>query len=330
MELRKYKMPPPRCLRYCRYIIYAVFVLLVLAVVATFLDERRVNVIRQTLDIDLGRSSNLLILQVKEILSNNKHARVLQWRGEWTENRDICDLSRPPANVVSYRLNSGKAPFVIYGIGNEETLSISQRMTALGHRFSMKVDDYISKFLQNYPSTTFIDIGASIGATSVRMAQNGHHVIAVESDYDNVRGLCMSLSENRLANLVTIVHHSVGEDEDLNLSPSFNTKYQTNTVTADRILALSNSNSIVKIDTDGSEDRVILGSKYLLMSRKTRAIVLAWETHKGQRSGERILSMFSAWGFIPHAFRGSGAVRLDNRGHAPSFWPSDVIWLPVE
>jgi hypothetical protein len=140
----------------------------------------------------------------------------------------------------------------------------------------------------------------------------------------------MSLSDNGVANLVTIIHHSVGEDEEPNILSSSKSEYQTSTVNADRILTLASSNLLIKIDTDGSEDHVIQGSKYLLMSKKTRAIVLAWETHKGQGSGERLLSLFSAWGFIPHAFRASGAVRLDTKGHAPSFWPSDVIWLPVE
>ncbi|XP_062593877.1 uncharacterized protein LOC134255377 [Saccostrea cucullata] len=208
----------------------------------------------------------------------------------------------------------------------EENDSLSRKMVDLSYKFSMKVDDYISVYLENFPSTVFIDIGASIGVTSLRMARNGHDVIAVESDYDNVRGLCMSIAENGATDSVRIVYHSVGEEV-----MSFNEdKHSENIITVDRILTLSNRNLLVKIDTDGSEHSVLLGSKYLLMNKRTRAIVLAWETHKGQRSGEILLSLFSTWGFMPHAFRGSGAVRLDMKGHAPSTWPSDVIWLPTE
>lgn len=324
------KMVSSRFLRSGRCISYGLFVLLVLSVVFIFLDESKVSQIRQRLRINVTGSGSLMILgRVNQMLDGSEKVKVLQWSGQWVENFEVCDSSHPPASVVSYRLYSGKLPFVLYGVGNSEDESLYRKMSELSYRFSMKVDDFISMYLENYPRTTFVDIGASVGVTSLRMARKGHHVISVESDRENIRGLCMSVAENKVMENMTIVYHSVGIEDFTSVLPG-EQKAEPHTITVDKVLSLSNRNVLVKIDTDGSEHTVILGSKLLLMSKRTRAIVIAWETHKGQKSGEDMLSLFNAWGFHPHAFRGSGSVRLDTKARAPSFWPSDVIFLPVE
>lgn len=313
-----------------RCMLYGICMLLVFSLVFIFLDERKVSKIRQRLHINLTGSDSFLVFgRVNKMLNSRRTAEVLQWRGKWEKNSEVCDPARPPSSIVSYRMYSGKLPFVLYGVGNDEDEVLYRKMTELSYRFSMKVDDYISTYLDNHPSTTFIDIGASIGVTSLRMARKGHHVISVESEKDNVQGLCMSVAENSAMNHLTIVYHSVGNEDFTSVLPN-KEKSNPHTISADKLFSLSNQNFLVKIDTAGSEHNVILGSKQLLMNKRTRGIVVAWETHKGQRSGEEMLSLFNIWGFNPHAFRGSGATRLDKKGQNPESWPSDVIWLPIE
>lgn len=202
-----------------------------------------------------------------------------------------------------------------------------------------------------------VDIGANIGFFTVRFARwvsDGGRVLALEPESDNYRRLQDRLRRGGLAGRVDAVHAAAAEQEGralLNVNPDHpgdhclggedgrdgNRLTSVPTVTLDGELAARGwpTVSLVKIDVQGAEPRVIAGARETLQ-RFAPAIWMEVDPGAMRRAGAdpvALLELMAAAGYRPHCLFRSGAgpaltvtaaaALAESRGYA------DFLFLPV-
>lgn len=121
-------------------------------------------------------------------------------------------------------------------------------------------------------SKTFVDVGAHVGAHTIRVARDYGQVIAIEPDPNNLRGLVANIKANNLTNVFVVESGAGSERRELELhqrgsGSTFGEvadKYGAVQVKVDRLDDLVERADVVKVDTEGWEENVMLGASRLI------------------------------------------------------------------
>ena len=224
----------------------------------------------------------------------------------WRQGRDEWRYRRLKPYVTSYG-------FQLYGDANlDSSREASDEM------------DTVRQFLNQ--GAALIDIGANVGLFSCYASSKGHSVLAVEPQPRNVQLLCRNLSLNKLnvevlpialANEVGILPlYGGGQGASLRkgwggMQATYSTLVPVSTV--DRILAgrFANQPLIVKLDVEGHEKEVLLGSEQTL-SRDN----VAWLVEHGLTENfaginphfRELFELFWSYGYEAHSLSPSRLV----------------------
>jgi FkbM family methyltransferase len=176
------------------------------------------------------------------------------------------------------------------------------------------------------PGTCVVDVGANIGFFTVRFARwvsDGGRVLAVEPEADNHRSLERRLARAGLAGHVEVVRAAAGEREgwdyltvnphhpgDHRLSVADGDGEPVRLATIDGLLAARGrpAVSLIKIDVQGAEPRVIAGAAETL-ARFAPAIWMEVDPKATRRAGgdpRRLLEQMAAAGYQPHVLSRAG------------------------
>ncbi|KAK3086138.1 hypothetical protein FSP39_014107 [Pinctada imbricata] len=217
----------------------------------------------------------------------------------------------------------------------------------------------IAQILGEDPEINVIDVGTNIGVLSVQFAKMGRKVISLEAAIQNIQHYCATLRKNKLQDKVTVIHNAVMDDHEpvkfiLGKGGEFGVSfvdgpgYTENklavskvkkfdlehpviikSLTLDDLLTLPNINLFkkvfLKLDTEGLEDKVLLGAKKLFKELDVKGIFMEWRFHKTNAdSRRRLLEFMEEHNFAPYNLRGKQRVLLEIAKLAPH----DILWLP--
>jgi FkbM family methyltransferase len=151
--------------------------------------------------------------------------------------------------------------------------------------------DLIEEFLD--PDMTFIDVGACVGDYTLHVAKilKKGKVVSFEPHPDAFKWLSLSLKENGFKH-VHLVNAAVGEESKmtclyLGKRPGWSSvthrwdeskKVEVPLVTLDDYLEHQERVDFIKIDTEGSENRVLEGASKIIKRHRPKILV---ETHPG-------------------------------------------------
>jgi FkbM family methyltransferase len=168
------------------------------------------------------------------------------------------------------------------------------------------------------------DIGANIGAISLKAAQRGHRVIAFEpmpGNYyalvksicsnpfgDNISAFCVAIySETKVSHLNTILDdigaaHNVFDSDINNFGKKFNSLHRISaiSITADEAVDRYKvpSPNYIKLDVDGNELDVLRGAKNILASNNLQGLLVEI-TSSNKEQTEQIFALLRSYGFLP-------------------------------
>lgn len=193
-----------------------------------------------------------------------------------------------------------------------------------------------------FPGSTVIDVGANIGFFSVRFARwvgTEGRVISVEPEARNFRSLCARLQRDGLATRVVPVQAAAIEfpgEVQLALNPDHPADHRVAAVgvavratTIDELVSTGrlSSISLIKIDVQGSELRVIHGA-HQTIKRFAPAMYVEFDQCCLQQAGTSALELLRelmALGYTPNLLGGNGSwhkvtefnlmSQMNNRGY---------------
>ena len=206
----------------------------------------------------------------------------------------------------------------------------------------------VLRALALYPEATLVDIGCNIGQFTVMAATLGHRVVAVDTMADNLAYIHNSLVADGREGLVTLVHSSVSNDEDLKLYPVVDEANpgSIRLVQLDNIEAINymkalgpptpsillpdlfssapSSTLIVKMDLEGWECKALLVPGVFHTAKFIPYIFMVLPTSPANCVNlEDLLELFAAQGYTaryPTTLRAVEAAAL----HTPL---QDVLWV---
>ena len=161
------------------------------------------------------------------------------------------------------------------------------RASATGNFYYGLMEYEQMSFLWHYldESDVFFDIGANIGAYTV-LAINSGKVVSFEPAEDTVKVLQENIRLNRMDNVMVVqkgvsdfsgtMHFTNGLDSTNHLVESEDGSTVTiETVKLDSFIAEHRVfPTVLKIDAEGAEERIVLGAKNVLNDSRVRAIVM--------------------------------------------------------
>ena len=201
------------------------------------------------------------------------------------------------------------------------------------------------------PSTFVIDIGANVGFFTRRFARwvsgNGR-VIALEPEPKNFEQLVAGIDRKRLSALVDPIRAAVAEAEGtafLKLNPYNPADHRlaesglsVPTVTVDRLMEERGwpSVSLIKIDVQGSEFRVLQGARRTIARNHPALFIEIDDGHLRLAgwSAEILLRLIVEWGYSAHRLTRSGVSLsvsvescLESLARSNSY--ADLLFLPL-
>lgn len=182
----------------------------------------------------------------------------------------------------------------------------------IGANFSSKSEGMVCKFLESVASKgkVFVDIGAFVGTYSIRLADLYGEVIAIEPDVYNLEVLKANIDLNHITNM-RVLDIGIGNESCqkdflskscggiiLREKSADQWKAEGATVVKVSIEPLDDvvgEANVIKIDTEGYEELVLLGASKLLDSRPCVVIEHHDKLYPNQFVGstERISDIFS-------------------------------------
>ena len=183
--------------------------------------------------------------------------------------------------------------------------------------------------LQRYvvPASTVIDVGANIGFFTVpfcRWVGVGGRVVGIEPEPENFRSLQHRIRRLGLEDRALLVNAAAAEEPghvNLQLNPDNPADHRiaqsglrVEAVSIDRFLEAQALPpvSLVKIDVQGGELRVIRGARALLATAKPALFVEFDEQHlaDGGTSGRQLLDEVASLGYAPYVLKDGGWVAV--------------------
>jgi FkbM family methyltransferase len=172
------------------------------------------------------------------------------------------------------------------------------------------ISNFVFKNLKK--GDNFIDVGAMGGLYSIiasKLVGNKGKVIAIEPHYENKKVLEMNINLNDLKN-VSIKNKAIGDKlgditifynkSSLDLASAFpgrrKYKFKTEQTTLDSLIDIQSNIKIIKIDTEGYDEKVLLGAERIL--QKTKYVVV-------ETNNNSIQKLLSEKGFICKKFHPS-------------------------
>jgi FkbM family methyltransferase len=142
-----------------------------------------------------------------------------------------------------------------------------------GTNFSMTHEDWLRSLVNPFGGDLFIDVGAHVGTWAVRATRTFHRVIAIEPHPMFNKILRTTVAMNRLHNISVvsaIISNESGESGNHRRSQTTELKVPTRTLDSFELKP-----TLIKIDTEGSELRVLQGAARTLRGKPMIVI----ETH---------------------------------------------------
>ena len=208
--------------------------------------------------------------------------------------------------------------------------------------------------LKTFPKSTFLDIGANIGAHSLTAAKLGWNVVAVEPNPETVKRLHKSVNLNNLQDQYLLVHNAVSDTrtkltlfhEPKNFGASSIVWERSgegptvDTILFDDLLEVFPANdAVIKMDIEAAEPRALNQSRAFFKQVKVHVIFMEWaligkipfrsDTAPGHAERNRTVYMIDylkSMGFRPsHSFNLKNIKYLDDIPFVK--WPGDIIWI---
>lgn len=153
-----------------------------------------------------------------------------------------------------------------------------------GTNFPMSHESWLRSMVNPFSGELFLDIGAHVGTWAIRATRSFRHVVAFEPNPETNRILRTNVTLNRLSNIRVIqaaLSDRVGE------IATVESRVRVRTLDSFEFRP-----SLVKIDTEGNELRVLQGALETL--RKRPGLII--ETHYPESVG-RIRSLLEPYGY---------------------------------
>lgn len=193
-------------------------------------------------------------------------------------------------------------------------------------------EGYVTRFLMNTvrPGTVFYDIGANYGYYSVLALSLGAEVHAFEPSLHCLAYLRVSIaahSEKAHMNLnpaalsdvsgsIDFFDTSEGHKSGMStieerVAESNKMAYQKRLVSVTTLDTYARSHpvpTVIKIDTEGSEAKVIAGAQKLLADQSPIIVMEIWESPQGIENSRAILRLLQKAGYVPHEIAEDGSI----------------------
>jgi FkbM family methyltransferase len=181
--------------------------------------------------------------------------------------------------------------------------------------------DWLDRNLQD--TDVLIDVGANIGLYSLYAARLNPHcrVYAFEPEAQNFARLCNNIALNALANVIPSnvpltdresfdflyvgemqaggALHSFGQPSQFETQPrAISLKQGTMGMPLDDLVGKYNvpQPTLVKIDVDGFEEKVLAGAQHVLASRQLRSVLIEWN-YRDDNETALLEQGMRQWGF---------------------------------
>ena len=239
-------------------------------------------------------------------------------------------------------------PFLVCVYPSFIDVYVSQALRSRGS-WEAEISDSIMTSLQSHPDAGFLDIGANIGAHSLRAAAIGRSVVMIEPLQSNVKRLHKSVNINGMTSRVRLFENAVcdsrshrmlhvtrgslgGNTLDRKLTPGEIRNESVTCIRMDDVTSLLPfTTAIMKIDIEGWEHRAFVHAEHLLTRVDVPVIYMEWVNMKRVLSDssrtadavliERMLTLLTTHSYTPHSLVNES---LDIT--QVSQWPFDVVW----
>ena len=212
-----------------------------------------------------------------------------------------------------------------------------------------EISDSIVTSLRENPGAGFLDIGANIGAHSLRAAALGRPVVMLEPLAANVKRLHKSVLRNNMTSRVRLLENAVcdmrsrrtlhvtlgnlgGNTLDRKLTPG---EMRNETVTCivmnDVTPLLPFRSAVMKIDVEGFEHRALSHAEELLERVDICAIYMEWLNMKrvlrdASRPDDAVLIQNMLQMLSRHSYTPSSLQHETLDAARALDWPNDVVW----
>jgi FkbM family methyltransferase len=218
-----------------------------------------------------------------------------------------------------------------------------ERVYAALNKIYFSPDKHEQRVVSHLPSLlsrakVFVDVGASLGQYTfyANQCMTDGHIIAIEADpirFEELERNCRQW-EGLSSNKLTVIHAAVGdrdgeitfyttnstlsgglfirEQQEKSSSSKKLEQWQSVTVNSITLNTLFSQTlnqqipDIVKVDVEGSELRVLKGSRQLLELGQTRFLVELhnWDDPEGQNDAKDVHQFMASLNYIPSFFQG--------------------------
>jgi hypothetical protein len=188
-----------------------------------------------------------------------------------------------PINVLNYKLN----------IPKDDVTGAIKDLSHFGKR-EFKSTDYYIEYLKSHENLYVFDIGANIGYYAIMAASFGHKVLAIEPESKNYKYLKENIELNK--------YDSLSNKSNLHsLSRIQGDEIETvKSITLDNVVVkYSMIPDCVRMDVEGHEYNILLGSENTLRNMKTGSMMFV-EIHASSLSAnqsKKIIGILEKYGF---------------------------------
>jgi FkbM family methyltransferase len=146
-----------------------------------------------------------------------------------------------------------------------------------GTNFSMTHEDWLRSLVSPFKGELFVDIGAHVGTWAIRATRTFRHVVAIEPHPVFNRILRTTVAMNVIQNISVVSAILSNESSETQVSSTNSTKDQKRDlrVPIRTLDSFKLKPDLIKIDTEGSEFRVLQGASQTLRAKPMIVI----ETH---------------------------------------------------
>ena len=241
----------------------------------------------------------LLSVLTLGFLHQSRHGQVWTAQGSsgpWPPFRPMTDFPtiQPHACVNSSRLHGVTATICV----KPADKFVSAAVLSAGAWEPLLVTNML-RALSLYPSAALLDVGCNIGMFTLMAAGLGRRVLAVDAVAENLAYVHASLEKDGRTELVTLVHNSVSNEEELSLYPVLH-KTQSKNPGATRLLP-ADSLIYSSLAAIGPPTRSVLLAS-LLSSVTSSTIVLKLDIEGWECRALLARGVFHTGKFIPYIF----------------------------
>lgn len=243
---------------------------------------------------------------------------------------------------IKWQINCKLNPYpIVYRFTKDSKLIMWKGLSgATGNLYCglLEWDDmgFLLHFLRS--EDLFIDIGANVGAyTVLASAQIGSKSIAIEPVLTTFRYLSDNIAINGISDKVRLLNIGIGDQKGiLKFTKSLDTvnhvsvgddsdAVEVKVESLDNVLSNHESPSLIKIDVEGFETKVISGADRTLSAQSLKALIIELNG-SGMRYGfhdEDIHSKLLHYGFQPYSYNPGNRklIRLESYG------PNNTIYI---